>query len=177
MLKAYLQDKMQTVQRKACNLWNIFQEKEKQDKSNTIGKDTLANLRKECLQSKSKVGEFGYLVKLTKTHTLSMFAATKSNVADNAIAVEDDSTASGSSKKCCSKRDNEKESPDQNKLKTKLAEINDELASYTCIRKRTGLSDEYKKRVQTLTSKMNEGKKKLKRKIQDIQSQHRLPKK
>ena len=40
-----------------------------------------------------------------------------------------------------------------------------ELASYACLRERTGLSDEYKKRVEALTSKKNEIEKKLKRKM------------
>ena len=37
--------------------------------------------------------------------------------------------------------------------------------------KRTGLSDEYKKRVEALTSKKNGVEKKIKRKMQDVQSQ------
>ena len=96
-LKAYPQDNKSTVQRKACNLWNIVKEKEKQDKPSTNFKDTLANLRKECLQSSSK------------------------------------------------------ETPAQNKLQTELEETNDEPACYACIRERTGLSDEYKKRAEALT--------------------------
>ena len=46
--KAYPQDKKSAVQRKASDLWNIVKEKENQDKSTTIFKDTLANLRNEC---------------------------------------------------------------------------------------------------------------------------------
>ena len=72
------------------------------------------------------------------------------------------------------KRDHKKETQAQNKLRTELGEINDELASYACIRERTGLSDEYKKRVEALTSKKNEVEKKLKKKKQDVQSQQRL---
>ena len=53
-------------------------------------------------------------------------------------------------------------------------EINDKLASYACIRERTGLSDEYKTRVGALTSKKNDVEKKLKMKMQDVQSQKRL---
>ena len=103
-----------------------------------------------------------------------MLVATKTNVADDAIEVIDDSMASGSSKESSNKRDQKKETPAQNKLRTELEEINDELASYACIRKRTGLSNEYKKRVQALTSKKKEVEKKLKRKMQDVQSQQRL---
>ena len=103
-----------------------------------------------------------------------LFAATETNVADDAIKVEDDNTAHGSSKESSNKRDHEKETPVQNKLRTELGEINDELASHACIRERTGLSDEYKKRVKALTSKKNEVEKKLNRKMQDVQSQQRL---
>ena len=46
VLKAYRQDKKSTVQRKACDLWNIVGDKEKHDKLSTISKDTLANLWK-----------------------------------------------------------------------------------------------------------------------------------
>ena len=46
VLKAYCQDKKSTVQRKACDLWNIVGDKEKHDKLSTISKDTLANLWK-----------------------------------------------------------------------------------------------------------------------------------
>ena len=50
----------------------------------------------------------------------------------------------GSSKEIDNEIDHEKETPAQNKLQTELREINDELASYACIRKIIGLSDEYK---------------------------------
>ena len=82
--------------------------------------------------------------------TKRMFAATKTNVADDAVEVEDDSMAPGSSKESDNKRDHKKETPAQNKLRVELAEINGELASYACIRETTGLSDEYKKRVEAL---------------------------
>ena len=82
-----------------------------------------------------------------------MFASTETNVADDATEVEDDSTAPGSGKQSGKKRDHEKETPAQKKLQTELGEINDEFASYACIRERTGLSDEYKNRVEALTSK------------------------
>ena len=63
-----------------------------------------------------------------------MFAATKTNVADDEIEVEDDSTAPKSSKESDNERDHEKETPVQNKLRTELGEIYHELASYTWIR-------------------------------------------
>ena len=44
-LKAYPQDKKSAAQ-KNIDLWNIAKETEKQDKSSTTFKDTLANLRK-----------------------------------------------------------------------------------------------------------------------------------
>ena len=102
-LKAYLQDNKSTVQRKACNLWNIVKEKEKQDKPSTNFKDTLANLRKECLQSSSKIRGFWASLKTSsakppKTELPPMFAATETNVVDDAIEVVVDSTAPGSSK-------------------------------------------------------------------------------
>ena len=50
VLKVYPQDKKSTVQRKACDFWIIVKEKEKQDESSTIFKDTPANLRKEGSQ-------------------------------------------------------------------------------------------------------------------------------
>ena len=103
-----------------------------------------------------------------------MFVATETNVADNAIELVDDRTAPGSRKESGNKRDHKKETQAQNKLRTELGEINDELASDACIRERTGLSDEYKKRVEALTSKKNKVGKKLKRKVQDVQSQQQL---
>ena len=106
-----------------------------------------------------------------------MFAATETNVADDTIEVEDHSTEPGSSKESGYKRDHEKETPAQNKLRTELGKINDELASYVCIRERTGLTNEYKKRVEALASKKNEVEKKLKNKIKYVQSQQRLRKK
>ena len=106
-----------------------------------------------------------------------MFVATEINVADDAIVGIDHSTAPGSSKESGNKRDHKKKTLAQNKLQTELGEINDELASQACIREGTGLSDEYKKRVEALTSKQNEVEKKLKRKMQDVQSQQRLRKK
>ena len=178
-LKAYPPDKKSTVQRKACDLWNIVKEKEKQDKSSTIFKDTLANLRKECLQSKSKIRGFWASLKTRpanspKAEPPPMFVATETNVADNAIELVDDRTTPGSRKESGNKRDHKKETQAQNKLRTELGEINDELASDACIRERTRLSDEYKKRVEALTSKNNEVGKKLKRKVQDVQSQQQL---
>ena len=102
---------------------NIVKEKEKQDKSSTSFKDTLANLRKECLQSKSKIG--GFLASLItrpakppKIEPPPMFAATETNVADDAIEVEHDSTAPGSIKESGNKRDHEEQTPAQNKLRT-----------------------------------------------------------
>ena len=47
-----------------------------------------------------------------------MFAATETNVADDAIEVEYDSTAPGSSKESGNKRDHEEQTPAQNKLRT-----------------------------------------------------------
>ena len=43
-----------------------------------------------------------------------MFAATKTDVADDSIEVEDDSTAAGSSKESGNKKDPEKETTAQN---------------------------------------------------------------
>ena len=43
-----------------------------------------------------------------------MFAATKTDVADDSIEVEDDSTAAGSSKESGNKKDHEKETTAQN---------------------------------------------------------------
>ena len=108
----------------------------------------------------------GISAKPPKTKRPPRFATTKTNIADDAVevVVEDLSF----------KRDHKKETQAQNKLRTGLGEINDEFASYACIRERTGLSDEYKKRVEALTSKKNEVEKKLKKKKQDVQSQQRL---
>ena len=176
-LKAYPQDMKSTVQRKACNLWSIVKEKEKKGKSSTIFKDTLPYLRKECLQSKANAARFWTSLKtrpanLTNTDPPTISFA--SNVANDEIEVENDATTPGSSKESCKKRGNEQETPAQNKLRAELGTINDELASYACIKERTGLSDEYKKRGKELNSKKNEVEKKLKRKVQDVQFQHRL---
>ena len=72
------------------------------------------------------------------------------------IEVENDRMTPGSNKESGNKRDYEKETPAQNKLRTELGEINEKLATYAFIRERTGLSDEYKKRFKALTSKKNE---------------------
>ena len=77
--KVYPQGKKSTVQRKTCDLWNSVKEKEKRDKSSIIFKDTLANLRKECLESKLKIGGFGESLKTMpakppKTEPPQMFA-------------------------------------------------------------------------------------------------------
>ena len=132
-LKAYPQDKKSIVQRKACSLWNIAKEKEKQDKSSTSFKDTLANLQKECLQSKSKITGFWASLKTRpkkppKTEPPPMFVASKSNETADATEVVDDSMTPGSGKESGNKRDHKKET--QNKLQTKLGEINETLASY-----------------------------------------------
>ena len=132
-LKACPQDKKSIVQRKACCLWNIAKEKEKQDKSSTSFKDTLANLQKECLQSKLKITGFWASLKTRptkppKTEPPPMFAATKSNATIDATEVVDDSMTPGSGKESGSKRDQKKET--QNKLQTKLGEMNEALASY-----------------------------------------------
>ena len=87
-----------------------------------------------------------------KTEPPPIFVATKTNVADDTIEMVDDSrTTPGSSKESGNKRDHKKETPAQNKVRTELGLINDELAGYACIRERTGLGDEYKKRVEALT--------------------------
>ena len=176
-LKAYHQDMKSTVQRKACNLWSNVKEKGKKDKSSTIFKDTFSYLRKECLQSKANPARLWTSLKtrptnLTNNEPPPISFAT--NVANDEIEVENDATTPGSSKKSCNKRGNEQETPAQNKLRAELGTINEELASYACIKEGTGLSDEYKKRVKELNSKKNEVEKKLKRKVQDVQSQHRL---
>ena len=57
-LKAYPQENKSAVQKKACDLWNIIEEREKQGKLSTIFKDTPENLPNECLQSKLKIGGF-----------------------------------------------------------------------------------------------------------------------
>ena len=106
--KVYPQDKKSTIQREAYNLWNIAKEKEKQDKSSSIFKYTLENLGKECLQTKSKIGGFGVSVKKRpvkppKTESSPILTTTKTDVADDAIEVEDDSTEPGSSKESCNK--------------------------------------------------------------------------
>lgn len=54
-----------------------------------------------------------------------MFAATKTDVADDSIEVEDDSTAAGSSKESGNKKDHEKEIQLRTNLRTELGEIND----------------------------------------------------
>ena len=65
----------------------------------------------------------------------------------------------------------QKETPAQNKLQTELEETNDEPACYACIRERTGLSDEYKKRAEALTSKKDEVEKK-KRALEKLTQDH-----
>ena len=132
------------------------------------------------MQSKANAARFWTSLKtrpanLTKTEPTPISFAT--NVANDEIEVENDATTPGSSKESCNKRGNEQETPAQNKLRAELGPINDELASYSCIKERTRLSDEYKKRVKELNSKKNEVEKKLKRKVQDVQSQHQLHKK
>ena len=67
------------------------------------------NLRKECFQLKSKIGGFRTSVKmrpakLSKTKPPPIIVATKTNVADDAIEVVDDSTAPGSSKEIGNKK-------------------------------------------------------------------------
>ena len=123
-LKAYPQDKKSIVQREACDLWNIVKGKEKQDKSSTISKDTLAKSTKiisaiiikdwRILSLSSKASE-------TTKDRAPMFVATKAYVADYAVEVVDDSTTPGSSQENGkNKRDHKKETPAQNKLQTKL---------------------------------------------------------
>ena len=131
------------------------------------------------MQSKSKIGGFGASLKTRtaktpKTEPSPVFTATKTNVADDAIEVVDDSMALGSSKESTNKRSHKKEIPAQNNLRTELGEINYVLASYAYLRERTDFSDEYKKRVEVLTSKRNEIEKKLKRKMQCPQRFHEI---
>ena len=150
-----------TVQRKACNLWSIVKEKEKKDKSSTIFKDTLSYLRKQCLQSKSNAARFWTSLKttpanLTNTEPPPISCAT--NVANDEIEVENDAMTPGSSKESCNKRSKDQETPAQNRLRAEGGTINDELASYACIKERIGLSDEYKKRVNELNSKRTRSK-------------------
>ena len=57
-----------------------------------------------------------------------MFVASKSNATADATEVVDDSMTPGSGKEKGNKRDHKKET--QNKLQTKLGEINETLASY-----------------------------------------------
>ena len=149
--KVYPQDKKSTIQREAYNLWNIAKEKEKQDKSSSIFEYTLENLGKECLQTKSKIGGFGVSVKKRpvkppKTESSPILTTTKTDVADDAIEVEDDSTEPGSSKESCNKNRSRKRNLAQSNLQTELEGINDELASYACTGERTGLSHEYRER-------------------------------
>ena len=143
----------------------------------------MENLGKECLQTKSKIRGFGISLKKRpakppKTESSPILATTKTDVADDAIEVEDYSTEPGSSKESCNKTDREKETLAQSNLQTELEEINDELASYACIGERTGLSHEYKERVRERERerelKLQPVEKKLNRKIQDFQSQQRL---
>ena len=157
-------------------MWNIVKEKEKQDKPPTVFEDTLKIYEKNVCSQNRRLEDFGHLLKRGQRHHLPsepppMFAATETNVADDAIEVAVDSTAPGSSRESGNKRDHKKETLALNKLQTELGEIHDKLASYACTTERTGLSDEYKKRVEALTSKKNEVKKRLKRKMQDVQSQ------
>ena len=55
-------------------------------------------------------------VKPPKTEPPPMFTATKTNVADDGIEVEDNSATPGSSKESGNKRDHKKETAAQNKL-------------------------------------------------------------
>ena len=110
--------------------------------------------------------------KLPKTEPAPMFAVTETNIADDVIEVEDDSMAPGSSKESGNK--NKEKLQAQKKLRTELWEIDEELPSYACIRERTGLSDECKKRTEALTSKRNEVEKRIKSRIQDVQPQQQL---
>ena len=73
------------------------------------------------MQSRSKIGGFRASLKTTpakppKTEPLPVFTATETNVADDAIEEEDDSTTPGSSRESGNKRDHEKETPTKNKL-------------------------------------------------------------
>ena len=43
--------------------------------------------------------------------------------------------------------------PAQDRIRKKIREINEELASYACTQKKTGLRVEYKKRVESLEKK------------------------
>ena len=110
------------------------------------------------------------LAKLPKTEPAPMFAVTETNIADDVIEVEDDSTAPGSSKKSGNK--NKEKLQAQKKLRTELWEIDEELPSYACIRERTGLRE--LKRTEALTSKRNEVEKRIKSRIQDAQPQQQL---
>ena len=91
-------------------------------------------LRRESLQSKSRVKGFWASLK-TKPVKPQLLPATETNLVDEATEVEDDPSVSrretGSSKENSSK---EKETPAQNKLRAELGKINNELASYTCIK-------------------------------------------
>ena len=83
----------------------------------------MENLGKECLQTKSKIRRFGISLKKRpakppKTESSPILATTKTDVADDAIEVEDYSTEPGSSKESCNKTDREKETLAQSNLQS-----------------------------------------------------------
>ena len=171
-IKAYPQDSKSTVQKKACNLWKLVKEGEKKDKSATIFEKTMAKLRQQTLESKSKATGFWASLKTKVPEKQALpFNAIETNTVENAIQVEDGSTAPESNKDSATKTGHKKDTPAQNKLRTELEEINSELASYSCIREKTGLSEEYKERVKLLTSQKDEAEKKLKRKIKEAEKE------
>ena len=64
--------------------------------------------------------------------------------------------------------------PAQDRIRKEIAEINEELVSYACIREKAGLSVEYKKRVESLKEKKAKCKKDLKRKVIEQRSQQKV---
>ena len=138
-----VQNEKSVVQRKTWDLWNISIEKKKKDRLSTIFKKCSGKSTKRMFTVKFKDWRILGISKTRpakppKTKPPAIFVATKTNVANDAIEVVDDSKAPASSKKSGNKRDYEiKNTPAKNRLRTESGEINDELASYTCIRERT----------------------------------------
>ena len=74
----------------------------------------------------------------------------------------------------CSSSSTARVTPAQDRVRKEIAEINEELASYSCIREKAGLSVEYNKRVESLEKKKAKCEKDLKRKVIEQRSQQKV---
>ena len=179
-IKVYPQDSKANVQKRAVKLWDEVKIEERKDKTSSIFNETMAKLGKQAMHSKSKLqGFWSKEPKPPRKESVQLFTPTEINVVDDAIEVEDSQsaadseqqqTAAGSS--TADQRKNKKTHA-QDELNMELGKINDELASYAVIKSTAGLSKEYQDRVDKLSTEKIEVEKRIKRKLQDVESQRK----